>query len=463
MSSHLVHDWKYPRTAKAFTATLPGQRVQSTVLRCVSNSRIPCTAKELASMGKTRFTVTVLGISTGYAYAPYKKAQPGKKASKDPNAKPLFEEVYASGTVAAAKMYSFRKAKSNFDRDERDDSIVSTIHIGQVVSFFIQPFMYDAKESKSNKGEDRTEYIFPPQFDYIPEFTIIDMRVTISNNQTEGGYGLKLQKVTLHESSLYSYLGQDALFLLPSSEMQAKEMGEAWQTSNPFICNNLEAKNVAFFAKAPVGSYISSIPVVEGFYRIVGPNGAELFSGVPCVDISLHDLLKFSNKPATVLEDDVFDAITLLDFASSADALYLYVVATHLYKADPALSDFRGVPLVDSNEFLSCVSFEDQPYPAEAVFPLPYSIQGLEKPSLTVTTAPVSAQASPPPCPDFSLLFENCTIAKGYPFSIGTADAPEVLRMVFNIMGCQAQGGTLQRLDYLERAQKRRRPDCVMP
>ena len=458
MSSHLAQDWKYPRTAKAFTATLPGQRVQSTVLRCVCNSRIPCTAKELANMGKTRFTVTVLGVSTGYAYAPYKKPQQGKKVSKDPNAKPLFEEVYANGTVSAVKMYSFKKAKSNFDRDERDDSIVSTLHIGQIVSFFIQPFMYEARESKSNKGEDRTEYIFPPQFDYLPEFTIIDMRVTISNNQTEGGYGLKLQKVTLHESTLYSYMGPDALFLLPGSDTQAKELGEARQTQNPFICNNLEAKNVAFFAKAPAHAYISSIPITEGYYRVVGPNGSELFPGVPCVDVSLADLLKFSNKTPTVLEDDVFDAITLLDFASAADALYLYVVSTHLYKSDAALSDFRGVPLVDSNQFLSCVNFSEDAYPTEAVFPLPYTIAGLEKPLLTVTTAPISIHAAPAPCPDFALLFEDCTISKGYLFSIGTVEAPEVLRMVFNIMGCQAQGGPLQRLDYLERAQKKRKP-----
>ena len=135
--SSLVQDWKYPRTAKGFTATLPGQRLQSTVLRCVANNRIPCNAKELACMGKTRFTATILGISGGYSYAPYKKAQPGKKVVKDPNAKPLFEEVHSSGTVSFVKLYIYKKEKSKFDRDERVDSIVSTLHLGQVISFYI--------------------------------------------------------------------------------------------------------------------------------------------------------------------------------------------------------------------------------------------------------------------------------------------------------------------------------------
>lgn len=42
----------------------------------------------------------------------------------------------------------------------------------------------------------------------------------------------------------------------------------------------------------PENSFISSIPIVDGFYRIVGPNGGELFPGVPCVDIAQDDLFR---------------------------------------------------------------------------------------------------------------------------------------------------------------------------
>ncbi len=59
--SALVSDWKYPRTAKGFTGA--GKSISHTILRCVTNSVIPCTAQEFfASMGKTRFTLTVIGM-----------------------------------------------------------------------------------------------------------------------------------------------------------------------------------------------------------------------------------------------------------------------------------------------------------------------------------------------------------------------------------------------------------------
>lgn len=131
--STLSQDWKYPRTAKGFTGA--EKSVSSTVLRCVTNTRIPCTAQEFASMGKTRFTLTVIGVgSIGWAYAPYKKPTGSKKVPKDPNAKPLFEIVRnGDHVVTGVRLFSFKKAKSNFDRDEIDTSIKAEINIGQVL------------------------------------------------------------------------------------------------------------------------------------------------------------------------------------------------------------------------------------------------------------------------------------------------------------------------------------------
>ena len=84
-------------------------------------------------MGKTRFTLTVLGVgSIGWAFAPFKKQIGSKKFPKDPNAKTLFEVVRSGDTVTGVKMLSFKKAKSSFDRDEVDTSIQAEISIGQV-------------------------------------------------------------------------------------------------------------------------------------------------------------------------------------------------------------------------------------------------------------------------------------------------------------------------------------------
>jgi hypothetical protein len=137
VSSSLTQDWKYPRTAKGFTGS-DQKSASCTVLRCVTNTRIPCTAQEFTSMGKTRFTLTVLGVGNiGWAYAPYKKPAGNKRVPKDPNARPLFEIVRNGDRVTGIKMFSFKKAKSNFDRDEHDSSIQAEINIGQVIDSYL--------------------------------------------------------------------------------------------------------------------------------------------------------------------------------------------------------------------------------------------------------------------------------------------------------------------------------------
>jgi len=455
MSSTLVADWKHPRTSKAFTGMTACQGV---TLACVNNHTIPCTAREFQNMGKTRFTVTILDISPGWAYAPYKKPQGAKKVAKDPNAKPLFEIVRdQDGKTQAVRLFSFRKAKSNFDRDERDDSIQSQLHIGQVISFFVQGFMYEPKEATRN-GSTSQNFIFPQEVEAIPPFTILEMQVMISNNQTEGGYGLKLQKVSLKRmASLYSYMGPESLPLLPETDEAAKTLAEERSRASPFIHSNLEVSNVAFYARAPAGAYVSATPVYPGYYRIVGPNGGELFPGVPCVDVAAQDLLRHSNNHPTG-EDATLDAITLFDFASAASALSLYVVSARSYKQDE-LSDFRGVPLVDVDAFLKPVAFQDGDAPKTAAFPAPFSVAGLEPLSIFVATAPVLDQAGPAsPCEDFSLVARTARLTKGYHVSVGTLAMPDLLTFAFNAAGCpSASARAFQRLDYAQRVGGKRK------
>ena len=148
--------------------------------------------------------------------------------------------------------------------------------------------MFDSK--KSDSGAD--QFIFPRDMQFIPEFTVVDMHLMTSHNDTEGGYGCKLKKIALHSTSLYSYLGPESLHLLPDTFNKATELAVERARANLFIHNQFESKNVAFFGKVPENSFVSSVPVVEGFYRMVGPNGGELFPGVTCVDISKEDLVR---------------------------------------------------------------------------------------------------------------------------------------------------------------------------
>lgn len=342
-----------------------------------------------------------------------------------------------------------------------------TKYDNQVLTFYIQHFMFG--NSKSDSGEDKS--IFPRDTPFIPEFSVVDMHLMTSHNDTEGGYGCKLKRIELHHTSLYSYMGAENLQLLPGTYERAVELTVERAKNNLFIHNQFEAKDVAFYGKVPDNSFISSVPVAEGYYRVVGPNGAELFPGVPCVDIAQEDLFRFSNAVAAELPDRVFDAITLLDFSSSASSLWMYVVSVSAYKnSDPMLSDFRGVPLVDVDTLLGSVDFDEVDGDSggvvmedRVVFPFKHEIASLKaKAIVTVYTNPVVSAGIPPPCPDFALVSEESTVAKGYDVTIGTRAMPDMLKMVFNVMGCTVMpGGTPVRMDYataaLERVNKRKR------
>ena len=172
-------------------------------------------------------------------------------------------------------------------------------------------------------------------------------------------------------------------------------------------------------------------------------------------------------------QDRVLDSITLLDFASCASALHLYVVGLQAYKTgDPMLSDFRGVPLVDVDAFLKSVDFEDVGGDLEVsgavmedrvIFPFKHEIVSIgARPIITVFTTPVEFIGKPAPCPDFSLVSEESSVGKGYLVTIGTRAMPDILRVVFNVKGCMTMpGGSPVRMDYasmmLARAQKKRK------
>ena len=465
----IYQDFKSPRTARGFTAHQGSRNGQVTVLRCVTNSAIPCSPEALSEMGKTRFNATVLAIAdVGRASAPNKK-QAGKYL-KQPNTKQLFEMISDDQSITGVRMYSFKKANSNTDRGEREDEISAAITVGQVLTFWVHEFMFVAKEGRkdpSKKEQEAPQTCLPTDVRIIPEFTIIDLHIMASHSgNLEKGYGINLKKVVLHPTSLYSYLTPPALLSIPSSYSASLETAVAKSKESPFIHNQLEVKNTSFFCKVPPNAFISSAPVCEDMYRLVGEGGSELFPCVPCVDIKGSDLLRFANVSVNVSgpfdrEDAVTDAITFFDFASAAGALYVYVTSVPSFKSrDPALSDFMGVPVIDSEQFLKGIEFEEgEELQDKSTFPFGHPIVSLsDSPNISVLNTPMFNATGPPaPCPDFALMSEVCSVSKGYLITVGSEDAPDVLRVVFNVMGCQfSPNGSPSRLDYAARLGKRK-------
>lgn len=281
--------------------------------------------------------------------------------------------------------------------------------------------------------------------------------------------------------------------MLPSSILEAHNLADERTRESPFIANLLATKNVSFFARVPRYSYIAEKSVADGYYRLMGPGSTELFPGVPSVDISVRDLLKFANvvkgaggdsapaSPSGVsaaegaegsqADEAVLDAITFFDFASAAGALCVYVVSVQHYKTgDLALADFRGVPLVDVNEFTKGIDMtkrindkqDGDELDEQEIFEFGSDIPSLSKsPIVNVFTTPITHSQSsglPAPCPDFALMSEACSVKKGYLFSVGSAEFPEALRLVFNVMGCQsASVQAMRRMDYAARAAMKRK------
>ena len=328
----------------------------------------------------------------------------------------------------------------------------------QVLTFFAHNFMY-----QSNAGDVKQRQLFPQDngITSIPEFTIVDIMIGTSHVDCSEGYGLKLLQISLHPTSLYSYLGKESLQMLSSSITTATETAETWARESPFIMNQVATKNVTFFAKVPGNSFVCAEPVVKGVYRLHGPEQGELFPGVPFVDILASDLMKYANVVKASEStgdgetpcDEILDAITMVDFACAADALWMYVVSVQQYKSgDPSLGDFHGVPLIDTDTFLKCVDFNEKfgqmessgenPIDEQELFKFPGPIPSFsESPVVTVFTAPMSnTLGQQAPCSDFSLMSEACNVSRGYLVTIGRGDYPDVLRFVFNVNGCQGGG-----------------------
>jgi hypothetical protein len=84
------------------------------------------------------------------------------------------------------------------------------------------------------------------------------------------------------------------------------------------------------------------------------------------------------------------------------------------------------------------------------------------RPIVTVFTTASAFNGKTVPCPDFSLVSEGGAVGKGYFVTIGTRAMPDILRLVFNVMGCMAlPGGAPLRVDYasvtMQRMEKRRK------
>ena len=454
------YDWAHPRTTHAFTGYMQDgpMRPAGLVVRLALHTPVPYTAADWQESGQKRIMGTILGFpKLGFVSAPYSKkaAKPGKyTAPKGEAAKPqplLEAATTVQGEATSVLMYNFNKANSNFDKGERDDTSVSTLSVGQTLTYYISEFLYE----KSVFPEGATGM--------IPAFTVVEMQLNPSHNQSNG-YGFKIAKITPQAPTLYSYMGcTGALDRVQKTAEGASEFAREQAKLCAPISNNLEQSRYGMYGSVDPTARVVDVREDLEFVRIECPHGSAStpLPGVQCVDVSHADMMRFTNSPG-----DLLAARTLVDLAIAAGSLRMFVTFDDYYdKQESALAKHRGVPLVDCASFLEPIcegelQTDDESVTFTADWRVPHD-SSLQAIGFRVTVAPVVQPEGsladdgtsiflPPPCADMPLVSPVCGFDRGYRVVVGNPGAEDggvdeacyVLDVYFNAAPNRAGGGS---------------------
>ena len=439
-STSASYDWARPRTAHAFTGYLQDglNKAPGLVVRMVTHTPIPCTAQDWQESAQKRITATILGFpKLGFVSAPYSK-KPAKASKHQPardagsfKPQPLLEPVETSnGEVTAVRVFNFHKANSTFDKGDRDESSVSILMVGQAFTYRISEYLYE----KSVFPEGSTGF--------IPAFSVVEIQLNPSHNQSDG-YGVKVARVRPMSHTLYSLTGcGGALDRIQKSADAALEFVREQAKVCAPVSNVLEQARYGFYAPVDPTARVVDIRDDLEFVRIECPHGSgnTPVPGAQSVDVAHEDLMRFANAPG-----DLLAARTLVDLAIAAGSVRMFATFNDYYnKLEPALSQFRGVPLVDCASFLAPVQEGELETQEEAVtFPadwmVPHDPQ-LQSVAFRVATAPkeqeegevapedifaVTKSFVAPPCPDMPLVSTACSFGKGYRVLVGNPGSGE--------------------------------------
>lgn len=454
-------DWAPPRTAAQHVGYLQdGQNPTGLVVRMVTHGPVPTTAADQAELKSKRFVGTILSFpKLGYVSAPYsKKAKAGAKDSSVPP-KRLLEAAGTTpyGEVTSVKVYGFHKVNSNFDKGPRDEEFVSTLRLGQTLTFFLNDFMFDTKEkavfSEGCPG-------------VIPPYTVVEVHLNPSHNQSKG-YGLKLTKITPQGPTLYSYLTTPGFQALSRNSEEAASAAKEGAQQCESVLNQVEQSRFCFVAQVDRSATVVDVREDLPYLRIECPagSGATPVPGVYSLDVSHAEIQRFTNFPG-----DVLGARTMVDLAIAAGALRVLVTYDDYYNhKEPALGQYRCVPLVDTEAFLAPVEARDmETSQASVLFAVDWALPHddmLKTMAIRVSTVPVdqeegeaphddafdAAACVAPPSPDMALVSPACAFDRGYRVLVGNPGGEDedpyyVLACYFNaapkaVTGAAGAGG----------------------
>ena len=135
--------------------------------------------------------------------------------------------------------------------------------------------------------------------------------------------------------------------------------------------------------------------------------------------------------------------------------------ARRAQKKDPTYSEYRGVPIVDTDKLLSFVDVQGHYEDGEVLnFDLGFELDTLKNPTAALTIEPAATAGAPPTCPDFILHSGAVESAHAYALTFGDEEDPDIATVYYSPPPDSAgakRAGEGQRVDY--RALKAARPN----
>jgi hypothetical protein len=393
----------------------------------VNNTKIPCSLEEFHKNAKTHLSCTVVGIKQlGYTYAPWKKNK--KSGEKPEGTKKLFEEgqslcVQHERIYTSCKVYSFpREGKA--DKGPRVDESCTIIELGQTLHFMLFDFMYEKKSKGENVFDDSTGDIDP--------FSIVELVVSPATmEQYEKGYALTINSVRKLPFTLHSYMSPiNKQALATTYDALHEKMCGMKEKESMGLRMQLDSTNMGFLCKINKNAFIAD-HTVEDMFKLVCEDGA-VTAGVLSLDVCKKDLLFFTNAG----EDEMY-ARLLLEIASAADCLYFWVYRNEYYtRGDKDLTEFRGVPLVDTDMLLDFVDVNLSGEETCTKLTLPFDMPNFEGASLLINHTPERVDGNDSiTAPDFVLCSGNTAVDRAYRLWIGNESKPMMMSLLFRSLG----------------------------
>ena len=257
------------------------------------------------------------------------------------------------------------------------------------------------------------------------------------------GYGMKVNRVVQrHEDTLYSYMTPEALKSFPSDPAAAAARYSEYALACDPTRNNVDRTLNPIYVPLNPKSFLSELRGGLPFLTVMCEGGEEPVPGIRRIDVAHSVLRRFTNAAPGADDADLSFSRCFLDAAIAAGAASVLVVHDEWFsKADPALSEYRGVILVDSEVFLKHIDHNSFPMiedgQTEIGFRTDFNLGPLNNLVLQVDLEPFSNKASTAPepmCPDFPLVDPQVRFDRGYNVCLkDQTDDGVILDLIYNV------------------------------